>query len=79
MKSSSGHADQAIERILELSADTQIERRITAKDSPAFHNLTGTIAAYGKALALLTALQEREELYTVINECEFSECAAVIS
>jgi hypothetical protein len=49
-------ADEAIERILELSADTQITRRITAKDSPAFHNLTGAIAAYGKTLALLTAL-----------------------
>lgn len=76
MKSSSGDAGKATERILELSADTQIERRMTAKDSPAFHNLTGAIAAYGKALALLTAFQQREEFYTVISECEFSECAA---
>jgi len=37
-----------------------------AKDSPAFHNLTGAIAAYGKALALLTALQQREEFYTTV-------------
>jgi hypothetical protein len=29
---------------------------MTAKDSPAFHNLTGAITAYGKMLALLTAL-----------------------
>ncbi len=36
-------ANEAIERILELSADTQITRRMTAKDSPAFHNLTGAI------------------------------------
>jgi hypothetical protein len=49
-------ANEAIERILELSADTQITRRMTGKDSPAFHNLTGAMAAYGKTLALLTEL-----------------------
>jgi hypothetical protein len=73
---SSGHAGQAVERILELSADTQIARRITGKDSPAFHNLTGAITAYGKVLALLTALQQREEFYAVIGEAEFPEYAA---
>jgi len=67
MKSNSGHAGQAIERIIELSADAQITRRMTAKDSPAFHNLTGAIAAYGKALGLLTALQQREEFYTIVG------------
>jgi len=36
MKSNAGHAGQAIERILELSAKAQIARRMTAKDSPAF-------------------------------------------
>ena len=66
MKAYSGHAERAIERILELSADAQITRRMMAKDSPAFHNLTGVIAAYGKALALLTALQQREEFYTIV-------------
>ncbi len=66
MKSKSGHARQAIERILELSAEAQITRRMMAKDSPAYHNLTGAIAAYGKALALLTALQQREEFYTIV-------------
>jgi hypothetical protein len=66
MKSSSSHAGQAIERILEFSADAQITRRMMATDSPAFHNLTGAIAAYGKALALLTALQRREEFYTIV-------------
>lgn len=50
---------RAIDLILELSADAQIKRREVAKDSPAFHNLTGSIAAYGKALALLTAPQLR--------------------
>jgi hypothetical protein len=68
MKSSSG---QATQRILELSADAQIKRRMTVKDSPAFHNLTGAIAAYGKALALLTALQQREEFYAIIGQYDF--------
>ncbi len=66
MKCNSGHAGHAIERILELSADAQIARRMVAKDSPAFHSLTGAIAAYGKALALLTALQQREEFHTIV-------------
>ena len=48
---------QTIQRILELSADAQIARRRAAKDSPAFHTLTVAIAAYGKVLALLVALQ----------------------
>ena len=66
MKCNSGHAERAIERILELSAEAQIARRMVAKDSPAFHRLTGAIAAYGKALALLTALQQREEFYLIV-------------
>jgi hypothetical protein len=65
-KLSPGPVDRGIERIIEFSADAQISRRMTAKDSPAFHNLTGAIAAYGKALALLTALQQREEFYTIV-------------
>jgi hypothetical protein len=72
-KSSSGQADQAIERVLELSADAQITRRKTPKDSPAFHSLTGAIAAYGKALAILTALQQRGEFYSIIAQYELSE------
>ena len=78
-KSSSGHAGQAIERILELSADTRIARRTTAEDSPAFHKLTGAIAAYGNALALLTALPKQEEFYAVIGGCVSSECAAAVT
>ncbi len=66
MKSNSGYAGRAIERIIELSADAQITRRMTAQDSPAFHNLTGAIAAYGKALALLTALQKREGFHPIV-------------
>jgi len=72
-KSSSGQADQAIERVLKLSADAHITRRKTPKDSPAFHSLTGAIAAYGKALAILTALQQREEFYSIIAQCEVPE------
>ena len=67
-KSSSGQADQAIERVLELSANAHITRRKTPKGSPAFHSLTGAIAAYGKALAILTALQQREEFYSIIAQ-----------
>jgi hypothetical protein len=78
-KSSSGHASQAVERVLELSADAQITRRITPKDSPAFHSLTGAIAAYGKALAILTALQQREEFYAIIAQSELSERTAAVS
>jgi hypothetical protein len=77
--SNSGHAAQAIERVLELSADAQITRRITPKDSPAFHSLTGAIAAYGKALAILTALQQREEFYTIIAQSELSARIAAVS
>lgn len=66
MKSNSGQAERAIERILELSAEAQIARRMVAKDSPAFHRLSGAIAAYGRTLALLTALQQREVFFTIV-------------
>ena len=79
MESNSGYARRAIERTIELSADAHIARRMTAKDSPSFHNLTGAILAYGKALALLTALQQREEFYTIVGQCEFSECVEAVS
>jgi hypothetical protein len=48
--------DNVIEQILELSAEAQMKRREAAEDSPAFHNLTGAIAAYGKTLDLLSKL-----------------------
>ena len=55
----------AIERILELSAEAQVKRREAAEDSPAFHNLTGAIVAYGKALGVLSKLTEvQTELYS---------------
>ena len=55
-------ADQAVQRILELSADLQIKRRATTKYSLEFHDYSVAIAAYGKVLEVLTALQ-REEVY----------------
>jgi hypothetical protein len=50
--------DSAIERILELSAEAQVHRREAAEDSAKFHNLSGAIVAYGKALDLLSRLEE---------------------
>jgi len=76
MKANLGLASKGIERILELSADAQIRRRLTAKDSPEFHNLTGAITAYGKTLALLTALQELEEFYDIMDLYEVPTCLA---
>jgi hypothetical protein len=59
--------DNAIERILELSAEAHIKRREAAGDSPAFHNLTGAIVAYGKALGLLSKLKEVQTKRNSIN------------
>jgi hypothetical protein len=73
MKESASVTSVAIEQVLELSAEAHIERRRTAKDSPSFHSLTGAIAAYGKALALLVALQEREEFFAMIAELDPAE------
>jgi len=72
MKADSGLANKGIERILELSANAHIQRRLTVKDSAEFHKLTGAIAAYGKALALLTALREREEFHAILYQCDVS-------
>jgi hypothetical protein len=73
MRANADFADKLIERILELSADAQIERRRTAKDSPAFHHLTGAIAAYGKALAFLTAAQRQEEFYSIVGASDLAK------
>jgi hypothetical protein len=74
-----GYAGRAIERVLELSADAQLTRRQTPNNSPTFYSLTGAIAAYGKALALLTALQQREEFYRIISQSDLSEHASTVS
>lgn len=68
MKASSGLANLAIEGVLELSADAHIQRKMAARDSSDFHRLTGAIAAYGNALAVLVSLKEREELCAMIAE-----------
>jgi len=76
MNSKSGLANKGIERILELSADAHIRRRGTEKGSPEFHKLAGAIAAYGNALALLTALEEMEEFYATIDPEDAPACGA---
>jgi len=76
MMPNAGLANRVIERILELSADAHIQRRGTDKNSPEFHKLTEVIRAYGKALALLTALRRREEVHTRISQGEVSASAA---
>jgi hypothetical protein len=68
MSANAGLENKGIERILELSADAHIRRRGTVKGSPEFHNLTGAIAAYGKALEVLTELQQWEEFYAMIAQ-----------
>lgn len=78
MKPNAGLANEVLERILELSADAHVQRRGVAEDSPAFHNLTGAIAAYGKVLALLTALQQREE-FDPIGGQRLSEHVAAVN
>jgi hypothetical protein len=78
MKFNSGLAE-GIERVLELSVDAHVKRREVAMNSPDFHNLTGAIAAYGKVLALLTALQQLEEFYTAVGQYEFSECVSAVN
>jgi hypothetical protein len=67
MQSNSGLTDKVLERILELSADAQIRRRQAVWDSSEFHQLSGAIAAYGKTLALFTALEAFEEFHAIIS------------
>jgi hypothetical protein len=50
--------DEAIDRILELSAEAHTKRRQVAENSTTFHKLTGAVLAYGQALDLLTKLRK---------------------
>jgi hypothetical protein len=50
--------DEAIDRILELSAEAQTKRREAAENSPTFHKLRGAVLAYGEALDVLTKLRK---------------------
>src|SRR5260370_6242627 len=61
MMESSSLVERAMERILEMSADLQIERMATTKYSLAFHDSSVAIAAYGKVLEMLVGLQRQEE------------------
>jgi hypothetical protein len=61
MMESSSLLEQAIDRILEMSADLQIKRRATTRYSLEFHDQSVAIAAYGKVLGILTRLQQQEE------------------
>jgi len=71
-------AEKGIEMILELSADAHIQRRQTRENSSAFHKLSGTIAAYGRVLGMLTALHQREEFFFVVNHAETRESVPFI-
>jgi len=61
MMESTSLLEQAIERILEMSADLQIKRMATTQYSLEFHEHGVAIAAYGRVLATLTKLQQQEE------------------
>lgn len=50
--------EDAIDRILELSAEAHTKRRQAAENSSTFHKLTGAVLAYGQALDLLTKLRK---------------------
>jgi hypothetical protein len=51
--------EDAIDRILELSAEAQTRRREAPENSSAFHKLTGAVLAYGQALDLLTKVRKQ--------------------
>lgn len=53
--------ENAIERILELSADVQIRRRGAPAWSSAYRNFSATIIAYGEVLDVLTTVQREHE------------------
>ena len=67
MESEVNLANEFIGRILDLSADAHVRRRLAVQDSPEFYNLTGMIKACGTLLALFTALQRLRGLYVPTN------------
>ncbi len=50
--------EDAIDRILELSAEAHTKRREAPENSMALHKLTGAVLAYGRALDLLTKVRK---------------------
>lgn len=71
--------NEFIEQILGLSADAHVRRRMTVKDSPEFHNLTGAITSYGKILALFTTLQRVQKFYAKAEEERLADCQRYVS
>jgi hypothetical protein len=65
--------------MLELSVDAHIRRRGTVRDSAKSHNLTGAVTAYGKALGILTALQQREEFHRLTGQLDVPVSVGVVS
>jgi len=55
-----------------------VRGRGTVRDSAKFHNLTGAVTAYGKALGILTALQHREEFHAIIGQHDVPGCVAEV-
>lgn len=78
LKSTTGLAEKIIEGILELSADAQVARRRVAKDSPAFHTLTGVIATYGKVLELLAAEDPWEDAQAIFLQLNLPDPAEAL-
>jgi hypothetical protein len=71
--------DAFIDRILELSADAHVRRRMAVRDSPEFHKLTGAITAYGTILTLFTTLERIQALYIKAHEKGLSDCQRWVS
>ena len=78
MKPSANLAIQGIKHILEFSADAHIQRRAVARDCPAFHSLTGKIAAFGKVFTFL-APHEQEKTYLAKGQERFHQAAAQVN
>lgn len=60
-------AEQAVEQILELSADIQIKRRATLKGSTSFREMTAAVAAYGEVLEMLTTQRQQGEAVASVS------------
>ena len=60
--------DEAIDRILELSAEAHARRRGAGRNSATFHKLTGAVLAYGAALDLLTKLRKERNANKEVRE-----------
>ena len=76
MMESSSLLEQAIQQILEMSADLQIKRMTTRQYSLECHDHTVALAACGKVLGILTRLQQQEECspgLALLSACKLPE------